>query len=142
MTAPAEPRAAAWSRWSADRRALRLGVSACLLGQEVRFDGGHARSRFVTDLLAEFAELRSVCPELDAGFGAPRPAMRLMDDGEGDVRLRVSGTGEDAMLVLQSRLLEIEIEKREQQRARIRGEHVEPGWGIRSDRTCSSRTGW
>ncbi|MEM7311155.1 MAG: DUF523 and DUF1722 domain-containing protein [Planctomycetota bacterium] len=86
---------AAWSRWTGQRHALRLGVSACLLGQEVRFDGGHARSRFVTDRLAEFADLFPVCPELDAGLGVPRPAIRLVEGEDGDTRLCVTRTGED-----------------------------------------------
>ena len=63
---------------------LRLGVSACLLGNEVRFDGGHKRHPFLTDLLAPFVEWVPVCPEVEAGFGTPREAMRLVRDGAGD----------------------------------------------------------
>jgi uncharacterized protein YbgA (DUF1722 family)/uncharacterized protein YbbK (DUF523 family) len=57
---------------------LRLGVSACLLGNEVRYDGGHKRHPFLTDLLAPFVEWVPVCPEVEAGFGTPREAMRLV----------------------------------------------------------------
>jgi uncharacterized protein YbgA (DUF1722 family)/uncharacterized protein YbbK (DUF523 family) len=63
---------------------LRLGVSACLLGNEVRYDGGHKRHPFLTDLLAPFVEWVPVCPEVEAGFGTPREAMRLVRDGGGD----------------------------------------------------------
>jgi uncharacterized protein YbgA (DUF1722 family)/uncharacterized protein YbbK (DUF523 family) len=65
---------------------IRLGVSSCLLGNEVRFDGGHKRDRFVTDRLARFVEWVPVCPEVEVGLGTPRPAMRLIDRGDG-VRL-------------------------------------------------------
>ena len=56
---------------------VRLGVSACLLGQQVRYDGGHKRNPFLTDVLGPFVEWVSVCPEEEAGFGTPREAMRL-----------------------------------------------------------------
>jgi len=61
---------------------IRLGVSSCLLGQEVRYDGGHKRDRFVTDLLGDFVEWIPVCPELESGMGVPRPAMRLVREGD------------------------------------------------------------
>jgi uncharacterized protein YbgA (DUF1722 family)/uncharacterized protein YbbK (DUF523 family) len=58
----------------------RLGVSRCLLGDTVRYDGGHKRDRYVTDALAAYVELIPVCPELEAGFGVPREAMHLEGD--------------------------------------------------------------
>ena len=61
---------------------LRIGVSACLLGEEVRYDGGHKRNAFLVDVLGPFAEWVPVCPEAEAGFGTPRPAMHL--EGHGD----------------------------------------------------------
>jgi uncharacterized protein YbgA (DUF1722 family)/uncharacterized protein YbbK (DUF523 family) len=64
-----------------EKSPLRLGVSSCLLGKEVRFDGGHKRDRFITDLLGEFVEWVPVCPEVEAGMGTPRPAMRLVREG-------------------------------------------------------------
>jgi uncharacterized protein YbgA (DUF1722 family)/uncharacterized protein YbbK (DUF523 family) len=67
---------------STSERPIRLGVSSCLLGNEVRFDGGHKRDRFVTDLLGRFVEWVPVCPEVEVGMGTPRPALRLV--GEGD----------------------------------------------------------
>jgi uncharacterized protein YbgA (DUF1722 family)/uncharacterized protein YbbK (DUF523 family) len=72
----------------ADR--LRLGVSACLLGNEVRYDGGHKRHPFLTDLLAPFVEWVPVCPEVEAGFGTPREAMHLVRGrGAADDALRL-----------------------------------------------------
>jgi uncharacterized protein YbgA (DUF1722 family)/uncharacterized protein YbbK (DUF523 family) len=65
---------------------VRIGVSACLLGHDVRFDGGHKRDRFLTDTFGRFVEWVPVCPEEEAGFGTPREAMRLVDSG-GRLRL-------------------------------------------------------
>jgi uncharacterized protein YbgA (DUF1722 family)/uncharacterized protein YbbK (DUF523 family) len=74
--------------------AVRLGVSACLLGQEVRYDGGHKRDPFLTDVLARFVQWVPVCPEEEAGFGTPREAMRL-ERQPGDVRLMTVRTRRD-----------------------------------------------
>lgn len=57
---------------------LRLGISRCLLGDEVRFDGGHKRDHFLTDVLGRYVEWVAVCPEVEAGLGTPREAMRLV----------------------------------------------------------------
>ena len=59
---------------------LRLGISRCLLGEEVRFDGGHKRDRFLTEVLSRYMEWIPVCPEVEAGLGIPREAMRLVGD--------------------------------------------------------------
>ena len=61
---------------------LRLGISRCLLGEEVRFDGGHKRDDFLTDVLGRYVEWVPVCPEVEAGLGTPREAMRLVGDSE------------------------------------------------------------
>jgi uncharacterized protein YbbK (DUF523 family) len=55
----------------------RVGVSACLLGEPVRFDGNHKRDRFLVDVLGPHVEWVPVCPEMEAGFGTPREPMRL-----------------------------------------------------------------
>jgi uncharacterized protein YbbK (DUF523 family) len=55
----------------------RVGVSACLLGQAVRHDGGHKRSAFVVEDLAAQVELVAVCPEVEIGLGVPREPIRL-----------------------------------------------------------------
>jgi uncharacterized protein YbgA (DUF1722 family)/uncharacterized protein YbbK (DUF523 family) len=57
---------------------LRLGISTCLLGEEVRYDGGHKLDRFLRDVLGEFVEYVPVCPEVEAGFDTPREAFRLV----------------------------------------------------------------
>lgn len=64
----------------ADPRPLRIGVSACLLGQEVRFDGGHKHDRWLTGTLAQWCELVPVCPEVEAGMGIPRESVRLQGE--------------------------------------------------------------
>lgn len=59
---------------------IRIGVSTCLLGESVRYDGGHARDRYVTDTLARYMQFVPVCPEMEAGLGLPREPIRLMGD--------------------------------------------------------------
>ena len=56
---------------------LRIGISQCLLGDEVRYDGGHKRDAFLADTLSRFVEWVPVCPEVEAGLGTPRESMRL-----------------------------------------------------------------
>ena len=58
----------------------RVGISQCLLGDEVRYDGGHKRDVFLTDVLAPFVKWIPVCPEVEAGLGTPREAMHLAGD--------------------------------------------------------------
>ena len=62
---------------------LRLGISRCLLGDEVRFDGGHKKDSFLTDVFGRYVEWVPVCPEVEAGLGTPREAMRLVGDPQG-----------------------------------------------------------
>ena len=59
------------------KNSIRIGLSTCLLGENVRFDGGHKRDRFVTDTLGQFLEFVPVCPEMECGLGVPRESMRL-----------------------------------------------------------------
>jgi uncharacterized protein YbgA (DUF1722 family)/uncharacterized protein YbbK (DUF523 family) len=73
---------------------IRVGISACLLGEKVRFDGGHKRDSFLTDVLGRFVEFVPVCPEVDAGFGTPREAMRLARV-DGSIRLVTVKTDRD-----------------------------------------------
>jgi uncharacterized protein YbbK (DUF523 family)/uncharacterized protein YbgA (DUF1722 family) len=79
----------------AAERPMRLGISSCLLGQEVRYDGGHKRDRFLTDVLGPYVRWVPVCPEIEIGMGTPRPPIRLEADGDGGVRLVMPSTGED-----------------------------------------------
>jgi uncharacterized protein YbgA (DUF1722 family)/uncharacterized protein YbbK (DUF523 family) len=60
------------------RAKLRVGVSACLLGQKVRYDGQHKRDTFLVDVLGEFVAWVPVCPELEVGMGVPREPIRLV----------------------------------------------------------------
>ena len=69
-----------------DGASPRIGVSGCLLGEEVRFNGGHVRKRFLTDTLGQFVDYVSVCPEVEVGMGVPRPTVRLEHRSNG-VRL-------------------------------------------------------
>lgn len=62
------------------RDTLRLGVSRCLLGEKVRYDGGHKLDRYLTEVLGPFVEFVPVCPEAECGLPIPREAMRLVGD--------------------------------------------------------------
>ena len=79
---------------------IRIGISSCLLGHEVRFDGGHKRDRFLTDTFGPFVEWVPVCPEVESGFGTPREAMRLVSD-DGRLRLVKVKSGEDVTDVME-----------------------------------------
>lgn len=59
---------------------IKVGISSCLLGQQVRYDGGHKHSRLCTDELSQYFDFVPSCPELGAGLGVPRPAIRLVGD--------------------------------------------------------------
>jgi uncharacterized protein YbgA (DUF1722 family)/uncharacterized protein YbbK (DUF523 family) len=82
---------------STDR--IRLGISACLLGERVRFDSGHKREPFLVESLGQFVDWVSVCPEVESGMGAPREAMRLVrvDD---EIRLLTNQTAQDKTVML------------------------------------------
>ena len=73
---------------------IRLGISTCLLGERVRFDGGHKCDRFLTDTLGQYVEYVPVCPEVECGFGIPREPFRLVGDPK-NPRLVTSRTNQD-----------------------------------------------
>jgi uncharacterized protein YbgA (DUF1722 family)/uncharacterized protein YbbK (DUF523 family) len=73
---------------------IRIGISACLLGDQVRYDGGHKRDSFLADVLSPFVEWVRVCPEVEIGMGTPRESIRLTDEG-GRIRLLAVATGID-----------------------------------------------
>ncbi|MEO5898144.1 MAG: DUF523 and DUF1722 domain-containing protein [Vicinamibacterales bacterium] len=73
---------------------IRIGISACLLGQEVRFDGGHKRDQFLTTILGPHVEFVSVCPEVEMGLGTPRETLRLVRE-DGRVRMITTRTAID-----------------------------------------------
>jgi uncharacterized protein YbgA (DUF1722 family)/uncharacterized protein YbbK (DUF523 family) len=80
---------------------LRLGISRCLLGDEVRFDGGHKKDSFLTDVFGRYVEWVPVCPEVEAGLGTPREAMRLVGDTQGP-RLMTIKSGTDHTRALET----------------------------------------
>lgn len=61
---------------------IRLGVSACLLGEKVRYDGQHKHDHYLTETLGRYVEFVPVCPEVECGLGVPREAMRLVGKPE------------------------------------------------------------
>lgn len=72
---------------------LRLGVSSCLTGEAVRYDGTHERNHWLMDRLAAFSDLHAVCPE--AVLGIPRETLSLVRDANGEIGVRGDTTGTD-----------------------------------------------
>jgi uncharacterized protein YbgA (DUF1722 family)/uncharacterized protein YbbK (DUF523 family) len=73
---------------------IKLGISTCLLGENVRYDGGHKLDWFLTDTLGQYVEYVPVCPEVECGLGVPRESMHLEGDPESP-RLVTSRTKQD-----------------------------------------------
>ncbi len=69
---------------------ILIGISACLLGESVRFDGGHKRLQFAVNDLSPWVSFEPVCPEMAIGLPTPRPALRLVKNDEGPPSLRYS----------------------------------------------------
>lgn len=72
---------------------IRIGISACLLGEEVRYNGGHKRDAFLTDTFGRYVEWVPVCPEVELGMGTPRPPIRLE---------RIGGSSQSPRLIMPS----------------------------------------
>ncbi|OAN11546.1 hypothetical protein A3K86_21710 [Photobacterium jeanii] len=66
---------------------IPVGVSACVMGQKVRFDGGHKRNLFVEEQLVEYFDFQPICPEVGIGLPVPRPTIRLLQRSDGEERL-------------------------------------------------------
>ena len=81
-------------RWADPNVQIPIVVSACLLGQQVRYDGDHRRDSFLVRVLSQWVEWRPVCPEVELGLGVPRPTIQLEQHPEG-IRLRQPETGLD-----------------------------------------------
>jgi uncharacterized protein YbgA (DUF1722 family)/uncharacterized protein YbbK (DUF523 family) len=79
---------------------IRIGISTCLLGQEVRFDGGHKHDRFVTGTLGRWFTFIPVCPEVEVGMGIPRETVRLVSGGGDDLRMLGGKTEKDWTTVM------------------------------------------
>ena len=60
------------------KQTIRVGISSCLLGEEVRFDGGHKHDTLITATLGKFFDWVPVCPEMEIGLGTPRESLRLV----------------------------------------------------------------
>ncbi len=73
---------------------IKIGISTCLLGERVRFDGGHKRDGFITGVLGKFVTFVPVCPEVEIGLGVPREPIQLVRR-DGEVRLVAVNSGRD-----------------------------------------------
>ena len=73
---------------------IRLGISSCLLGQEVRFNGGHVRDDLLLTTIGQHVQWVPVCPEVEIGMGIPRENIRLVGESE-DPRLIAPKSGTD-----------------------------------------------
>ncbi|MDI6763175.1 MAG: DUF523 and DUF1722 domain-containing protein [Thermodesulfobacteriota bacterium] len=91
---------------------INLGISACLLGENVRYDGGHKLDCFLTDTLGQYVEYVPVCPEVECGLPIPREAMHLEGDSDSP-RLVTTRTKQDMTdrLVQWARKRVIDLEK-------------------------------
>jgi uncharacterized protein YbbK (DUF523 family) len=97
---------------SESHRPIRIGISSCLLGEQVRYDGGHKRDPFVTGAFGTLVEWVQCCPEVECGLGVPRESMRLVRVGP-RIRLLTAETTVD----LTDRMEEY-VERRVRQLAR------------------------
>src|SRR5690554_3185475 len=74
---------------------IKVGISSCLVGQKVRYDGGHKASDFCQNDLNELVQFMPLCPEVGIGLPVPRPTIRLEGLGGIDIRAVMTKTGED-----------------------------------------------
>lgn len=92
---------------------IKLGISTCLLGESVRYDGGHRLDPFLTDTLGQYVEYVPICPEVECGLSIPREAMHLEGDPESP-RLVTSRTHKDYTLKMlrwaRERVIELDKE--------------------------------
>lgn len=68
---------------------IPIGISACVLGQEVRYNGGHKLDRFIRDTLGTYVRFVPVCPEVEIGLGIPRETLRLVRGDENNEAVRL-----------------------------------------------------
>jgi uncharacterized protein YbgA (DUF1722 family)/uncharacterized protein YbbK (DUF523 family) len=93
---------------------IKLGISTCLLGENVRYDGGHKLDRFLTDTLGQYVEYVPVCPEVECGLPIPRESMHLEGNPDSP-RLVTTHTKQDMTdrMVRWARKRIVELEKEE-----------------------------
>ena len=91
---------------------ITIGISSCLLGNKVRFDGGHKHDRYITETLGRYLTFVPVCPEVECGLPIPREAMRLVGDVDAP-RLVTNKTGIDhtEKMLTWARKRVVELEK-------------------------------
>ncbi|ESS68463.1 hypothetical protein MGMO_146c00020 [Methyloglobulus morosus KoM1] len=80
---------------------IPIGISSCLLGQPVRYDGGHKLDSYITGTLAQYFDLIPFCPEVAIGMGTPRPTIQLVKTGDGIRSLGVKNADMDVTESLQ-----------------------------------------
>jgi len=84
-----------WEKFTFEAKPeIRVGISSCLLGEMVRFNGGHAHDSFLTTALGQYFRWIPVCPEVEVGMGTPRENVRLVD-GENSPRMIAPKSGTD-----------------------------------------------
>jgi uncharacterized protein YbbK (DUF523 family) len=98
------------------RLKIKIGVSSCLLGNHVRYDGGHKLDYYLRDTLGQIVEWVPICPEMEAGLPVPREPMRLLADGM-RTRLIAVETGRDRTDIL-ARWVGIAMKRLEQEHVR------------------------
>jgi len=74
---------------------FKIGISSCLLGQEVRYDGGHKRNDFILKQLSPYCEFTPICPEVEMGLSIPRPPMEIKFQSDIASQMVVIESGED-----------------------------------------------
>lgn len=79
---------------------IPIGISSCLLGQKVRYDGGHKQDKYITETLGSFFDWIPVCPEAELGLGTPRPTIHLQEGEKGQSLLIQEKTGQDLSLAM------------------------------------------
>jgi uncharacterized protein YbbK (DUF523 family) len=92
---------------------IKIGISSCLLGNNVRYDSGHKLDHYLRDTLGQFVEWVPICPEVEAGLSVPREPMQLITDGI-RTRLVAVETGRDQTDILM-RWIEITMRRLEQE---------------------------
>ena len=93
--------------WVKRNNRPKLGISSCLLGEKVRYDGDHKRNTFIIEQLSRQFEFVPICPEVAIGMGIPRPPMHLVDC-DGDIRaLDIANPDKDMTQSLSDYAIEI-----------------------------------
>lgn len=84
------------------KKPIIVGISSCLLGEKVRFDGGHKRDNYICDFLADYVDFLPICPEVGMGMTIPRPAIRLIGDPDNPRLVEVKNNNIDYTELMQN----------------------------------------